>query len=89
MKIFIDTNVLLDVLIEREPFYKDSAVVWTMVEKNLVKGYISAISVNNIYYISKKMKGKSEAEQLIDKVLKDFKIISLTYITGNRWERTG
>jgi predicted nucleic acid-binding protein len=56
MKIFIDTNVLLDVLIEREPFYKDSAVVWTMVEKNLVKGYISAISVNNIYYISKKMK---------------------------------
>jgi hypothetical protein len=35
------------------------------------------------------MKGKSEAEQLIDKVLKDFKIISLTYITGNRWERTG
>jgi hypothetical protein len=37
MKIFIDTNVLLDVLIEREPFYKDSAIVWTMVEKNLVK----------------------------------------------------
>lgn len=79
MKIFVDTNVLLDVLIEREPFYKDSAVVWTMVEKKLVKGYISAISVNNIYYISKKMKGKSEAEQLMDKVLKDFKIISLTY----------
>jgi predicted nucleic acid-binding protein len=50
-----------------------------MVDKNLIKGYISAISINNIYYITRKQKGRSEAERIVDKVLKDFKIISLTY----------
>lgn len=79
MRIFIDTNILLDVLTEREPFYKNSAVIWSLVEKGFVKGYISAISINNIYYITRKLKGKSGAEQIVDKVLKDFKIISLTY----------
>lgn len=79
MKVFLDTNVLIDVLTKREPFYSNSAKIWTMVEKNLVKGYISAISVNNIYYIIKKLKGKNEAEQIVDKIIKDFKIISLTY----------
>lgn len=79
MKIFIDTNILLDVLIRREGFYENSAIVWSMVEKDLVKGYISAISVNNVYYIIKKQKGTSEAEKLVDKILKDFKIIPLTF----------
>jgi predicted nucleic acid-binding protein len=79
MKVLIDTNVLLDVLTEREPFYKDSAVTWTMVEKNFVKGYVSAISINNIYYITRKFKGMSKAEEVVDKVIKDFRIIPLTY----------
>ncbi|MCP5045786.1 MAG: PIN domain-containing protein [bacterium] len=79
MKALIDTNVLLDVLTEREPFYEHSAVIWSLVEKNLIKGYISAISVNNIYYITKKLKGRSGAEQIVDKIIKDFKVISLTY----------
>lgn len=79
MKIFIDTNTLLDVLTGREPFYENSAIIWSMVEKGLLKGYISAISVNNIYYIVKKQIGKSEAEKLVDKILKDFKVISLTF----------
>lgn len=79
MKIFIDTNILLDVLTGREPFYKNSAIIWSMVEKEIVKGYISAISVNNVYYIVKKLKGRIEAEKVVDKILKDFKVISLTY----------
>jgi predicted nucleic acid-binding protein len=79
MKIFIDTNILFDVLTEREPFYENSAIIWSMVEKDIVKGYIFAISVNNIYYIIKKQKGTREAEKLIDKILKDFKVISLTF----------
>ncbi len=51
MNILIDTNVLIDVLKNREPFYPDSASVWALAEKSRVTGYISAISFNNIYYI--------------------------------------
>jgi predicted nucleic acid-binding protein len=33
MNVFFDTNVLLDVLVKREPFYADSAAVWTLAEQ--------------------------------------------------------
>jgi predicted nucleic acid-binding protein len=79
MKVFVDTNIIMDVLTEREPFYKNSAVMWTMAEKNVFNAYISAISVNNVYYIIKKLKGKSQAGQIVDKILEDFTIIALTY----------
>jgi predicted nucleic acid-binding protein len=32
MRIFVDTNLLLDVLARREPFYASAARVWTMAE---------------------------------------------------------
>ena len=79
MKIFVDTNILLDVLTKREPFYKNSAVIWSLVEDGIVEGYISAISVNNVFYISKKLSDLEHAQGLVDKILKDFQIIELNY----------
>lgn len=79
MKVLIDTNVLLDVLTQREPFYKDSAVIWSLAEEKIIEGYISAISVNNIYYITKKLNDEKTAGSLVDKIMKDFNVISVTY----------
>jgi hypothetical protein len=45
--VFIDTNVLMDVLIQREPFYMASAQIWSLAEKGIVCGLISVISFNN------------------------------------------
>ena len=78
MKILIDTNVILDVLTKREPFYMDSARVWTLLKEEVIQGYISAISINNLYYIVSKLSGLKTAESFIDKILEDFGIISLT-----------
>ena len=79
MKIFVDTNILLDVLTKRDPFYENSAVIWSLVEGGIVEGYISAISVNNVFYISKKLRDIEYAQGLVDKILKDFQIIELDY----------
>ena len=38
MKIFVDTNLLLDVLTRRQPFYEDAAVLWSLVEQGIVSG---------------------------------------------------
>jgi len=40
MNVFVDTNILLDVLARREPFYADSAEVWTLAET----GRITAVT---------------------------------------------
>lgn len=78
MKVLIDTNIILDVLTKRKPFYIDSARVWTLIKEEIIEGCISAISVNNLYYIVKKLKGQKTAELFIDQILEDFKIVELT-----------
>ncbi len=44
-------------------------------EEGIVEGYISAISINNVLYISKKLHDLEYAQGLVDKILKDFQII--------------
>ena len=78
MKIFLDTNVILDVLTKREPFYIDSSKVLTLVNEKIISGYISAITINNIYYILRKLKDKKTAKTFIIETLESFEIIALT-----------
>jgi predicted nucleic acid-binding protein len=70
MKIFLDTNILLDVLAKREPFYPASAEIWSLAESGTVQGCISAISFNNVYYVVRKTAGKYKADQALH-ILRD------------------
>ena len=54
MKVFIDTNVILDVLYKRKDFYEDSLKVWKLCETRQIDGYISALSIPNIVYVLRK-----------------------------------
>lgn len=60
--VFMDTNVLMDVLLEREPFFASSIRVWTLCEGGSIQGLISVISFNNIFYVVRKHKSKGEAQ---------------------------
>lgn len=61
MNILVDTNIILDVLANREPFYNASARIWSLAECGDIKAFISVISYNNIYYIVCKAAGKEKA----------------------------
>jgi len=58
-KVFYDTNVLLDILLKREPFYFASFRSLNSSLSNITDGAISAISVSDIFYISRKMTNTS------------------------------
>ena len=49
MKLLIDTNVVLDVLLKREPFYVAAADVLKPTQRDNVREYISASAVTDIY----------------------------------------
>ena len=70
MTVFLDTNVLLDVLGKRHPHYAAAATVWSMVERKAIRGIVSAISFNNIYYIVRKLAGKKAAAESL-RLLRD------------------
>ncbi|QSZ27792.1 PIN domain-containing protein [Aceticella autotrophica] len=54
MKILIDTNVILDVLLKREPFAEDGYTIFKMADENVIKAYLAAFAVTDIYYFINK-----------------------------------
>jgi predicted nucleic acid-binding protein len=65
MRIFVDTNVLLDVLAKREPFYVDAARIWTLAELGKIEALVSPISFNNIYYVIRRASNRKSAEKAL------------------------
>lgn len=77
MNIFVDTNVLLDVLAERRPFYADSARVWTLAETGRATGFISALSVPNLFYILAREAGRRRARAIVGMLRDVFTLAAL------------
>jgi predicted nucleic acid-binding protein len=69
MTVLIDTNVVLDVLLERHPFSEDSFVIFQLANLERFTGYISASAVTDIFYISQKKLGKKGAKEAIKHML--------------------
>ncbi len=79
MKLMIDTNILLDVLIHREPFYDDSRAVLKLCEGHDVSGFVSASTVTDIFYITRKALGNvKDTYRIISNILNIVKILTVT-----------
>lgn len=72
MKLFWDTNVIIDFLGEREPFYVSAAKIATLADKSKIKVVASALSYATISYVLTKFEG---IEKTKDK-LRKFKVIT-------------
>jgi hypothetical protein len=67
--IFIDLNIILDVLQNREPFFDTSAQLLMLVETKKVSGYIAAHSVTILFYLIKNGKSSADARAIITSLL--------------------
>jgi predicted nucleic acid-binding protein len=65
VKVSFDTNILLDVLAKRKPFYADSAAVWTLAEQGRIEGLVSAVSFTNVFYIVRKLADVATARRAL------------------------
>ncbi len=72
MRLFLDTNVMLDFLGERDPFYVSAAKIATLADKRSLQIVVSAISYATISYFLVKYDGLEKSK---DK-LRKFKVIS-------------
>ena len=71
-RIFIDTNVMLDFLGERNPFYESIAKIATLAEKEKLTLIVSPISFATVNYFLSKFENSKIAREKLRK----FKIIS-------------
>lgn len=78
MNILIDTNIVLDFLLKREPYVKNAEAIFKACKEFRVYGFIAAHSIPDIFYIMRKCFTLYELKQII-KLLTDFiSIVNLT-----------
>ena len=53
-KIFVDSDIILDVLSCREPFYDSAVILFSLIEKGKLEGYTSPIVFSNVHYVLRK-----------------------------------
>jgi len=75
MKVFVDTNVVLDVLLERHPLYDDSFMIFQIVDLERVKGYLSGASITDIFYFArKKWRDTEDVYRMMDELTSLFAV---------------
>jgi predicted nucleic acid-binding protein len=76
-RVLIDTNVVLDVLLERKPHLAASAAVWDAVESGDAEGYLAAHAITTIHYLAQKQLGTRRAKRVIASLLQVFRVAAV------------
>jgi predicted nucleic acid-binding protein len=75
--VFVDTNIIIDLLAKREPFYKDAQGLFTLSDKKEIQLYISSLSFANTYYSIDKHHKDIDAKKYLAKFKVLVKILPL------------
>ena len=67
-KIFIDTDIILDLFAEREPFNKAAIILFNLIEKNEIQAFTSPVVFSNLFYILTKLKTRRFAHSTLRKL---------------------
>ena len=79
MLVLIDTNVILDMLEKREPFYESSNDVLSLCASKKIKGYIALHSISNIFYILRKNYSAENRKRLLLGILKFLQVATASH----------
>ncbi len=74
MKVMFDTNVVLDVLLEREPHVDAAAKLFALVDTGGMEGSICATTATTVYYIAAKSFGRKRAQTCLRELLALFDV---------------
>lgn len=66
-KVFVDTDIILDLLSKREPFYIHSATLFSAADRNEIEIYVSSLSFANLNWILSKGLSTAEAKKKLIK----------------------
>lgn len=89
MRVLLDTNIVLDVLLARAPFDAAARDIWHACEHGRCTGFLASVSVTNIWYIGRRSVGAASARQHLADVLQvlhvcsvDFDVLAAAFADG-------
>ena len=76
-KIFVDSDIILDLMLEREQFFTPAAELFSLIEKKKIKASVSALHFSNLHYIIRKVKSSELAKSVLRKLAIIVKILTV------------
>jgi predicted nucleic acid-binding protein len=76
-RVLFDTNVILDVALKRELFFQEAAELFLLIDAEKISGQITATTVTDIYYISRKEMGHESSINFIVDLIKIVEVIGI------------
>jgi len=75
--LLIDTNVILDICLEREPFVKDAQRVMRVISLHGINAYLTATTITDIYYITKRKTNHNQVMLFFEHLFRFVNILSV------------
>ncbi|MFN7676171.1 type II toxin-antitoxin system VapC family toxin [Flavobacterium sp.] len=75
--IFLDTNVLMDILANRQPFYKSSSEIYKLGLGEKVNFFTSSYTISTLHYLLKKFTSEENIRQSLEEIIHVVSIISV------------
>ena len=76
-RVLVDVNVVLDVLLDRQPHVEGSAAVWAAIETGSSEGLLAAHAVTTIHYLIRKELGAAKAKRTISAMPRVFSVATV------------
>jgi len=77
LKVLFDTNVILDVVLDRQPFRDVAAQLLARVERKELTGFLGATTLTTLYYLVAKASGKATARATVRSLLEMFQVAAV------------
>lgn len=74
MRVLIDTNIILDLLLDRAPFSEPASQLISKIERSEISGYLCATTVTTIHYLLSKHLDKKQSTRAIKSLMTLFEI---------------
>jgi predicted nucleic acid-binding protein len=79
MRLFLDTNVVLDVLADRKPYANDAAIVLSVIESGEAEGFIAAHTATTLFYLLERDLGLRRAKSALTDLLKLVEVVAVDH----------
>ncbi len=76
-KIFVDTNIVIDLLSKQEPFFEEAAMLFSMADKNLIDLSVSSLTIANTSYALLRQLNANTAKSVLRKLRLIVKVLPL------------
>jgi predicted nucleic acid-binding protein len=77
-KLFVDSDVIIDFFTDRAPYANSASELFDLSEQGKVKLYLSAVSINNIYYIVRRFLGHKKTIEVVELLTEMTEIVGTT-----------